>query len=148
MARTVQYGKGKYTIAMPDTFQEIALRALRNSNPTVMRELERDVHKLWADAHRDWPAPGDGVSRYATGRSKKGLKWMIRVLPPNEVEGFVYNDALTDKGKMYVYYIKSWATHGLSTWVELVRKPFKRNTKKLVKKISKELVAALHPRGG
>lgn len=106
-----------------DVDTEALLRdVVDRSAPGVREALERAASDVYESARARWPV--------RTGRSRDGLEWVIVVAPDlSSIRASVINDV------EYARYIKARNLQGKSAFVELLQKPIRARTDKLVSEI-------------
>lgn len=125
----IVFGRGTMQVEVDDGTERLVRAALEQTAPTVVREIERRVDQVIADARSAWPV--------RTGRSRAALVSGLRLPDADTVEGFVRNDV------DYAFYIKGRQQGGKSTYVELVRKPMRRAADDIVAELGQAIVTEI-----
>lgn len=118
-------GKGKAMVELDDGASRFAERVLRQAAGIVVEEIEKTVHTVFASAATVWPEK--------TGTSLAGLRRGVRFIPPDVIEGVIYNQV------PYVWYIKGRRQQGKHTWSVLIRTPMKKAAGNLAARIGPRL---------
>ena len=137
----LKYQNGQATIDIQGSAQAIVLDLVRQSAPIIMRELEKEIAELEANARSKWPTRQKkyGSSKDSKGKFERG----IRIFPPSSVQGFVANMA------PYAWAIK--AGPGSNTPVKrggrianvLLWAPAKKGAEKLAQRTAAQMIRSM-----
>lgn len=117
--------------------------ALRQAFPATVAAIEAGLDNVLNPAVAAWPVK--------TGKSKAAFERYVRLTSETTVDGIIRNDARTDKGAPYTYYIAaSWFRDASgrriqvdNRWQQLVIKPTRTEARKIAKAAAQELVRVL-----
>ena len=118
-------GKGSAMVEVDDGAARFVERVLRKAANVTMTQIDIATAEVAGVADAEWPEK--------TGNSRRGLKRAIRFLPPDTIEGVIYNRV------PYVYFIKGKRQMGKHTWTVLVREPMKRKATVLAARLGTQL---------
>ena len=137
----LRYGKGHGSLEITGDLKRLIFKALQSSDDIMFDIIKEELDAIEANAKANWPVRQEqfGKSKNSRSRFKKG----IRLIPPNEVEGFIRNTA------PYAYAIKTGSgssgnvEEGKRPAEELVFKPAEKAAQKIAQKIADDLMAKL-----
>lgn len=136
--RRLRYGKGRGSIEITGELQDLIMRALKNSHPDIMRQMEEGIKKVEEGAKRDWPVR---QAKYGESQDSKGqITSGFRIVPPSTVEGFIRNSA------PYAYAIKAGrdsttsVARGERVVEALIFEPFGIESERIMDEIAKLII--------
>lgn len=122
---TLRYGRGPVSVEISDDLDRMIRRGLEETRPGVMAHLEEAAGDVGSGARLRWPEK--------TGRSKKAMRWGVRLRDATTIESYVENDAKND-GYAYPHMVRTKRT-GKNAWNLMVRDPMKRRGDRMVEEL-------------
>jgi len=136
--RRLRYGKGRGSIEITGDLHDLIMRALKNSHPDIMRELEKSISQVEKTARDEWPVR---QAKYGKSKNSRGqITSGYRIVPPTTVEAFMRNSA------PYAYAIHAGpdsatsVSEGDNIVEKLIFEPFTLQSERIVGELAKLII--------